>query len=522
MQLIFFFMLLTSAFAQHTCDPQELERECYSQVCQTTNPNNLVLNDSTELQNLVAKHPYRLDKSISANFKTLKTYTGKVKAAAKHALKNNELDKAAKEFLANPMEGMDAIEDFFKDDFKCIRKNHKCVLIVNSMNNYSSGMKELYKKFSDETYFLLGGDELPFPEKKKLLEAAFNKMEKHLPATKFQEETKRIKQLKSNDEYVGYTMDLGWGDDYKQQLAKVLRPYHKTLKDALEIKMKSLLELDISSTRAEAALHRSCQHASYLREAVNKVPLQKFSGMKEKMFSDFKKTFLPTLSASSATKLSGLLGQTKIVPIEIEENFSPILREVNVTSDKYERPESLAEFLSDVRLLSKGVNFRCSLRALVPKDEFQALDEIISISMTTVASGSADILTHEVGHWLDRQMEKKELSKHSFEKLDKIKACVKGFYPQDPVGSKVAEDFADWFITQMGGGENLVFCDLSKLQQKFKVKGPELFSSNDTLPHSNNLFRELHLRLEKGVKLSQNCKDLIEAHPDAQPRKCEY
>jgi hypothetical protein len=299
--------------------------------------------------------------------------------------------------------------------------------------------------------------------------------------------------------------------------------------------VNELIQIDLSSDEAKLKVKNSCQLASFIKKSVDQnVSSEKFEEKKLQIINSFKTKFLPNLSESSAKELSAILKPEGIKLISENGNFHPFPPALGQHSQGYQEPKNQYQVLRDLSIIPRGLEYRCQSKGMLIKDYYNFGDNSINISRYALANNFNDAITHELGHWLSAQMKHKNMSGHSRKKLLEVRECIRNFYPRDKEKSafalkhsgdksKTEEDFADWFTAKAGLGESGLFCDLKKMVNNLVGTSKEsLYLPKKGDSHSNFLFREITLRLNRDETLPQSCKDLVDYYPDSKPQKCNW
>lgn len=541
MQIILLLILSSFAFAQkggglpgNQCDPVEAEKQCYNLLC-TDTPKKIIPGDADELTAAYKAHPYELHPEVIQDLNKLTTISDSIKEAGKKSLANNETEKMAAELMATPVETAYLVDELYKGELHCLQQNRKCLVVASDMKKQSDEMKSFFKRLSDSTYLFREGISMPMDDKKAYLNEMLAEMNSKLTADQMKAEKKKIKKLKREVDFMIYQMDAGWLNDYKKKVAEDLKPYQAALAASLKDKMTELIAIDLSSDEAKLKVKNSCQLASFVKQSIDEnVSFEKFDEKKVQIINSFKTKFLPKLSESSAKELSALLKPEGIFLIPENANFHPYPPALGQHTNGYEEPKNQYQVLKDLSLLPRGLEFRCQSKGMLVKDYFNFGDNSINISRYALANSLNDAITHEIGHWLSAQMKHKNMSGHSRRKLLDVRDCVSDFYPTDKDKSAFAlkhsgdksrteEDFADWFSAKAGLGESGLFCDLKKMMNNFVGTSKESsYLPHNGDSHSNFLFREITLRLNRGETLPQSCKDLVDYYPESKPMKCDW
>lgn len=540
MQIILLLLLSSTLFAQkhnpvNQCDPVAAEKECYNLLC-TPNPNQVIPLDPEALTAAYKAHPYELPSDIAGIQDKLGKVSDSIKEAGSKLLNESELNKLVSELSENPTETMGMLSELYKGELNCIyKKEQKCILVSSDLKKQSEEFKVFFKNLNDNTYLFRFGILKEMDTRKDKLYAMLDMMKGQISNDQMKVEKKKIRKLKRESDYMIYMMETSWLNDYKKKLSNDFKPYAGALAASLKQKIKEYLEIDLSSDKAKLRLKNSCQLASFIKTSLEKnVTPEKFEAKKLEIINSVKTKFLPKLSAESAAKLSENLKPSIFFQIPETGSYHPFQPILGPHKDGYIAQDKNSKVLKDLTLLPLGEEFRCQSKGMLTKDFYNFGFNSINISSFALANNFNDVISHEIGHWLSAQMRFHQMSKHSRKKLEDVRKCVRNFYPTDKEDSQFAvklsgdktrteEDFADWFSATSGLGESGLFCDLKKMTNNFVGSNNEssyLPQMGD--PHSNFLFREMTLRLNRGETLPQSCKDLNDYYPEVKSQKCEW
>ena len=539
MQIIFLLLSLSLAFAQkgaaagEQCDPVQVETECFNLLCSQT-PKKLIPHDQNELQVAASNHPYELHPEIKEGFDSLVNLGRNVRETTEKILREGKHLKIADDFINSPVEGMRQLEYLFEGDLKCVYHEDSCTIVANSLSNLPEGLKTLYKNLSESTYIFRESAVIPLKDKKTYFLKALQRMEGIKSSDFIKAERRKIISFKQEINFLFYSTEATWLGDYVKLVAQENEKFKASLAESIKIKMEQILAADIGSKAAKDNLIQSCRTSSFIQTTLdNNVSPEKFEEKKKKIIDSFKTKFLPALSESSGKELLGILSSDPFSMININASFHPYSPNLSVHRNGYVSPQTSFDVIRDLSLLNQAKSFKCNIGGKLVGDSFNYGNGFISVSKFVLANGYGDAMTHELGHWLSAQIKDKKMSGHSREKLLRVRKCVLENYPTDKSkpqfllhhkGDKfrTEEDFADWFAAKAGPDENGLFCDLKKLSITLGGQGTE----NSYLPkagdsHSNYLFREMNLRLNRGEVLPQSCKDLMDVYPESAPQKCD-
>ena len=539
MQIILLLLLSTLTFAQKNgnsaiqCDPVEAEKQCFNLLC-TQTPKKLIPNQQNELIEAINSFDYDLHPDVLKGFDSLAQMGESIKETTRKALQDGKENKIAEDFLKSPIEAMALMDVLFDGELKCIYSDGNCILVANNLTSYPPELQQVFRSLSESTFVFRQGATLSMKDKKKHLLRALEKLAPSKSKDFMKQERRKISRLKMNVDYLLYTMDSPWFADYIKVVENENLRFKNTLAAALKEKMSQMIGLDVSSEEAKGKVHRSCKIASFIKTTIDKnVDAQKFQNQKAKIIENFRTKFLPRLSEKSGRELMEILSSDPFHLINYNGSFLPFSPNLSVHREGYVTPGNNFDMIRDLTLLNQSKTYRCNLGGLLISDSFNFGTGQISVSQFALANGYGDAMTHELGHWLSAQIKHKNMSGSSRSKLLRARKCVKGNYPDEKNDSsfhlrhkgdryRTEEDFADWFAAKSGVGENGLFCDLKKLTINLGGAGTEnAYLPHAGDPHSNYLFREINIRMNRGETLPQSCKDLMEVYPEAAPKKCD-
>lgn len=532
MQVILLLLFSTFAFAQKhnpviQCDPKQAERDCYNNICKVTDEKLIPL-ETAELQKAFKKHPFVMPDNFNEELAKVGAVAENIRTSARKKLSNNELTAFSSEIMAKPFDHYHVLKAFFGGELKCIEKNLQCDLVSNDLSAYPEGMKNFYKNFYDKALVFVEGATLTIEAKKALLLKAIEEMRGTLSKDEYKKEVKTIKKMKREVDFLTYSMDAAWIAGYKNKVSDELKVNQKDVEEGLRLRSEDYMKYDLVSAGRIDYVKRTCQLGSYIQDTINAHgTVEKFDEYRTSIINSFRTKFLPTLSESTAKELSAALTPESFVLLENQANIFPP-KFSSVHDNGYKEPQSAVQFMNDLMILQRGEAVKCNTGGKLVSDHFNPNVNKIFISKYVLANSFPDILTHELGHWLSSQLAKGKLSSHSKKKLMNVRKCITKFYEEKSEPKYAAkikgdhfrteEDFADWFVAKAGIQESGVFCDLKKMVNSNDLDN---FLPQKDDSHSNYLFRDLNIRLNKGEVLPQSCTDLMNVYPESQPRKCD-
>lgn len=532
MQMILLFLLSSFAFAQKQhpvvqCDPKVAEQECYNLICKATDEKLIPL-ETAELQKAFKAHPFVMPEDFSAELAKVGEVAENIRTHTRTRLNNNDLSSLVSEIIAKPFDHYPVLKAFFGGELKCIEKNLQCDLITNDLSAYPEGMKAFYKNFYNKALVFVESGNLTIEAKKSLLLKAVEEMKGVLSKDAYKKEVKAINKMKREVDYITYSMDASWIAGYKDKVAAELKVNQKDIEEGLRLRTEDFMKYDLVSEKRIDYVKRTCQLGSYIQDTINaNGTVKKFDEYRTRVMNSFRTKFLSTLSEETAKELSNALTPESFVLLENQANVFPP-KFYSIHDKGYKEPQTASQFMSDLMILQRGEGVRCNTGGKLVNDHFNPNVNKIFISKYVLANDFPDILTHELGHWLSSQLAKGKLSSHSKKKLINVRKCITSFYEEKKPPKHKAkvkgdqfrteEDFADWFVAKAGIGESGEFCDLKKMVNSNNLDN-YLPHKDDT--HSNYLFRDLNIRLNKGEVLPQSCTDLMNVYPESRPHKCD-
>lgn len=537
MQIVFLIIFSSLVFAQKggrspECDPVEVERECYTRLCSST-PERVIPTNKDELIKAATSMPYTLSPEVKKDSDKLVSLATNILGNANQSIESGGLKKISEELLSDPFANFNLIETFFRGSFNCVKTEGKCTLVSSDLDEYPSEMKELYKKWYEDTFILRGAVFLDASQMRRHINTALEKSKNELSKKEFKDEGRNIRRLKSPTDFFHYFAKAPWFVSYRSRVASDLVKSASVLENAIKIKITDMSKTPPSDIQKKMTI--SCQLANYLKTTLDQHATQeKFEAEKKKAIELFTSKFLPKLSADSAVELKARLHQDSIQMMKLDINTNPFTPNFGRHKDGYQMPIKNSEMIEDLILIQNSDTHQCNVKSLLPTDVFMQGSQTVFVSKYTLANGLSNVITHELGHWLSAQMINKSMSSHSLRKLKKVRKCVKSFYPREKRPSSflnsfkddhvfVEEDFADWFTAVAGAKEPGLYCDLGKILSNFGVPHSEMtYTPTDGDTHSGLLFREMTLRLNRNETLPQSCRDLMSVHPSIQPKKCEW
>ncbi len=525
MQVILLLLLTLSAFAQkNQCDPKEAERDCYNLICKTTDEK-LIPFETSELAKAFQKHPFTMPENFNEELAKVGVIAENIRSFTRGKLNDNALGPLAAEVSSKPFENYNVLKAFFGGELKCVEKNLQCDLISNDLSSYPQGMKDFFKNFYERALLFVDGSDLTIDSKKILLQKYLEDMKTSLSKDEFKKQSKLIKKIKKESDYLAY--DAEWITAYKTKVVSDLKVNQKDVEEAIRIRTEDFMKYDLVSEGRLAYVRRTCQLGSFIQDTINaNGTVEKFGEYRDRVIQTFRTKFLPTLSPETAKELSTALTPETFVLMENQANIFPG-KFVSIHDKGYKEPQNAQQFMTDLMILQRGEGIKCNTGGKLVNDHFNPNTNKVYISKYVLANEFPDILTHELGHWLSTMLAKGNLSSHSKKKLLKVRKCISSFYEEkrDPKnGAKIKgdkyrteEDFADWFVAKSGIQESGVFCDLKKMVNANELNN-YLPGKDDT--HSNYLFRDLNIRMNRGETLPKSCTDLMRVYPESQPKQC--
>jgi hypothetical protein len=509
--------------AQILCSPAELQDQCYKRLCSVNQTRSIPVT-ALDLAREVSAHPYQVPPQIDADLLAIGTLARSVSQSADEALRSGQLPLIVKQILSDPESGMAVIKELFGKELKCVSVDSQCELISSNLSPYGRKMRVAYQKLWDATYLFHENEESSLETKKKAL-IKMLRMVKH-----DQNEEALISGLESSKFY-DYFLNAPWVETYKKKLPEILSPFKNDLEDLLKTRIAAFKKLNFNSEVGRSKIKRQCQLASYLHTRLNSSDINKrYETLRDQAISGFKKNFLPKLSSETAETLSQRLDQDTFEILESRMESHPGFPNLGFHENGYIKSSEPIDLLRDINLVSSNTAYGCRMTGLAPLDKYDRQMQKIFVSRFVVANGLGDVCSHELGHWLSQQMSKNLLSEHSSEKMSAVRGCIQNFYPKEKASDfwfmegdkrRTEEDFADW-VGAIAGTQSGLWCEMKQVIQMFEQSVQrESYTPQAHDDHSNFLFREMNIRLNRGEKLPGVCQDLMKVYPHFRPGKCE-
>lgn len=534
MQVILLFLLSGFVFAQKggkppvQCDPKVAEKECYAILC-TPSTSRLIPSDREELIKAYSAHNYEIHPQIKDNMDKVES----ISQSMQSSFKNADTEIIAEEVLKSPVSSFSPMATILEDEMKCLGTNGTCELVSSDLGSYSEEAKAFFKDWYELTFLFRDGILLPVKDQIKQLSKAIEKMNGVLSPEEIKAEKKKISKLKYPIDFSSYLYQATWIKKYEQKISQDLSAKKKALNEILTVKLKEVSEVNVSSLSNRTL--KSCQLADYLETTLNNnVSKEKFEKARAEAVQNLKNNFLSKLSEESFRTLSAHLDPSKIQLFEPMGSYRPFTPNFSVHVNEYKAPEKGMDYIRDISIFQNFSNHVCDSKLSLPIDVFNFGTEEMFLSKFTIANGYGNVISHELGHWVSKQLVTKKLSSHSRRKLDKVRKCVRGYYPKEKTPSPmhfkdkkdhvyVEEDFADWVASVAGPKVRGFYCEMDKLLANIGgITSPSSYLPREGDTHSNQLFREITTMLNSGEKLPQSCVDLVGVYPEMQPKKCEW
>lgn len=323
------------------------------------------------------------------------------------------------------------------------------------------------------------------------------------------------------------------GDNRKQILAE-----NRSLLIAA-FKYRIEKNLSVQPAEIEKQIVDSCRLASYFQ---NKYKDVDFTGKAmtwvKRVTEGMQKNILPKLSDHSRAIISQNMKTIAIGMMDSKADIYPKLANANyrlsvaITSDDL--------YLNQINI-PRTSSLNCHMSVFLPTDEFDPVQGI-TLSPFSLLMGFDDSLSHELGHWFSSQIALPEMSEETKAKMVTLRSCISDFYKtktpsSDPVfegdSIRTEEDFADYFGTLVMPNTNHFSCDVApfvnyistiynQTNQPANPNSVSRYLPSNADVHSSDIFRELHIRMVQNQAIPAACARMMEGHPEARPKKCEF
>lgn len=507
MPIILLLLSVVALAADPTCDIKELEKQCYASICSVATPGPIPYDEDT-LNKELTKFNHTLPDSIESRRKKVEETVKAIVKRMKEATEDNSVEDIVERLITTEEVHFSRLEDLFKKEMR--------------VRETKTGQQPIFSDMGDSLY----------PEFKKMINTYYELNRAFYSINNSELDSEIVKQaVKNLSEFNGkdYSKiirddEMKFRADYNRYMATKLSPYKKVLAQQLLNKMKNSLQENFLASNAKQDFYQSCKMAAYFHKKLapfNQVVLDQ---MIKTSLDGYRKNFLPKLSKDTAATLALYFTKENIHLINYSNEYS--------FDDRIDPagPGTTRDLISGMEFLQKTKNYGCELSIVNVEDHFNFETRKINISKFTLATGHEEALAHELGHFLSYLASNGELSGHSKKKLDGLRNCIQGFYPGTvPISQlpfphsgdtqNTEEDFADFMAASVGVKVKPLTCDLQGLTLYTHKEYGELYNPLPTDVHSNGLFREIHMKMVKGEKLSQSCLDLMN-NSAVKPVKC--
>lgn len=524
MPIVLFFLLLSPVFANEPCNSVkvnliETEKQCFSLVCNINNENPFLM-DPDELLKVVRNEPISDSvKNIAQRLEGELLKRKKTQELVKKLIAEDKVSEMADQIIKDPKAGLEILQYVFHDKLKLLcddQNGRTCKLMQNDSYKITDNFKKFYETIHELDFVsteIKSGYSL---DKKIFLANLLARTKDYYPEIDFIKEKNKILSLSEKD--FALYLNSSWIQEYKRQNHETLKAYQKDLTAMLMETLVSAAGIDFSKERERVI--DSCKLTSYLEKDIKtKATPEKFKELQQQVIDSIKKNFLSKLSSSSAKKIEAVLKSKPFHLTKVSMNPAP---ESLVSLDD---PKNNLDILKNINRLYLSKDNFCHFKYFSPIDKFDPnKKDYIETSEFTTAYGGMDVMLHEFGHWLSRQMVESKLSVETLMKLQTVRRCITSFYSQHNIDMKnTEEDFADWFASQAGSRDlKNSICEINKMLKMADASKESSYRPEVNQDHSNELFRILQMRINGGIPIPKICQDLIDAYPDFSPKRCEY
>ncbi len=527
--MLYFFLLFTKLIyaqvAAPDCNPIELERQCFAQVC------------STELQTLSletiqasfeAGHE-RMSPQLEENFRNFSEQTLSSAERVNGLLTTLNPAALAQELISDQTFQGGDLETFFRFmepnvGFKFFGQEG---IYVDDM----SPDVETYKKLSNffwtahsiedglSTLRYMGTSKLTLsgmsPKQKELVTYILDRMiydSQNNPVALAQYQ--RVKQDYSQNRRLSPRVisNLFGAAQMKAMRANVFRPEEENIRNAVSARIRAYQETNWQEKLN--GILQSCRVYSHLQETIRaSQSREQFPATVTRTLNDFETRFYPLLSESTRRHISGNIRREDIIFEEDPQTRNPF----EVSRDP---GTGLASQITNLKFRSDVSCGNGRGRGSVYHND----DKRVRISEFDLALAGPGVLYHELGHRISALMAEEGASSESKNRFLALRACLSSMHGELPGNPKFAgdqlyteEDYADWVAAKASATPLRTFCSLQML-----LGSPtrSMYDSRKSDCHSNELFRHLHVMLNQNQTLPGPCRDLISSRPE-QPRACE-
>lgn len=520
--------------------------ECFNAICDNSK-NDVIPLDPKAFQMELANHQYSFpaEQAGQLNQYLQKYQATKLEMAKFYKTKGPQA--IAAEILKNPYKYKDYLEEIVSDDMAIISGNGQTQIIISDFadkNNLAvERMSEFLRMMGEASDgFSQVSLRVKAPGAKEFYLKMAQDMKSYFAATaptRVSQIDALIAKIESSPSLLDATKDISTYFKSNDLAQMMLKKFPHIKQDVAEYVQKHNANRGLDQTADhKKRIVNGCKMVSFVRSKMKDKDFQKeFNEAVGRGKKGFNEVFLPKLSDHTRKFLSELMTKKDpFEPFEMENSIYPDFKTEQQTLASY-RPMDMENFINVSTALKDGLNSaQCSSGTIFPEDYYS--DKIFT-SYFTLALGYQDVLSHELGHWVSDHMGDDEVSGGSRKTFENLRSCISGFYlneTKDKTATfsvdtiKTEEDFADWFDATINMNYVSRFtCDVTKMTESivsFLVGSKDVSIEETYLPkaddtHSNDLFRELHLMMIKGISIPVSCQKLMDNHPEAQPKKCD-
>ncbi len=503
--------VVTAQVTAPSCDLRELERQCDTQICQAT--------EVPRLSDISARTDRNspIDPNTERAFISYRNYV-RERARILHDQLNAATPETLWQKLLSEKDPMSFLNSFFSRNcssgFGSVFLNdlspdvelyRPLAEVFSTLSAYEDGLSSL-------TYLMNSKNSLRTSPNNK--ESVLYTVESLVWATRSDPE-KAPKYADLRQRLLANTPLK------KADLSLIAEPERASLRRAFFLEKRNVI---VAALGAQLEEHRrysvendlqridqSCrvkaQVARLVRDASD---AGKFQSTVNTVIQSFQERLIPLLSSHTRTVIAPKLTQElfHLLPVDFDESFntSNLTGEQNIEINLYEVGfvRSKACRISSLESNGKGSLYEHS-------------SETIQISPLQLVYGGEGVLYHELGHHVSQLMNRPDVSAESKEKFLRLKECLGQMHGGS--SQYIEEDFADLVAAKTYQGNRSYGCEFQRMI--LSENRPESFyTSNPNDVHSNDLFRELHMRLNQNGQVPASCRQLME-HSSEAPKRCE-
>lgn len=522
------------------CSHEELSRECFRAVCEVPSVDRLPT-DVPSLEQELRRQNFSMPREVSREMRTFADALARLNERHRNFEQSKGFPAIASETLQAPLVNLYHMRALLDGKVYLGFNGASAQMVVNDLDPNA----ELYtrlgnylKNVMDITAgYIQGARKAQEPGALVFYQHLFLKMESFYLATnpaRANQIAIMRRSLNASNLMRAATMmpQLFSESEVQAMIASTSGPMIGDLSEALRIRSEDDAKRISKRTSPDALMEsfsRSCGLAHFMMKRIEGTnPLQKFETSKNNALDGLRRNYLPTLSTHTRSMIERALQENPFETIDFNRHIYPDFKMHTSKVNEVSAAPETSSYLQQFGVFNEANQFACAIDSFIPEDYFDG--NKISTSLFTVGMGYSDVLAHELGHWLSHKLSGAHTSPESARTHQALRSCITGFYQNGSStdGPQTEEDFADLIAAKISPERSQVFCSFNTIVPMFmsylssepmKTEDPYERIAEDS--HSNSLFRVLHQKMVRGENIPTSCTELMSAHPEAAPKRCQ-